>query len=128
MENNMYNQQNFYQQNLNQTDLKSKLVTVLLWWFLGAWGIHRFYVGKIGTGIIWFLTGGVFGIGYIVDFIKLFRNTFTDKEGRCLMNDCPNWLMYLALALILLAFISVIIIFAVMGLSFFAIIAGSIAS
>lgn len=30
----MYNQQNFYQQNLNQTDLKSKLLTVLLWWFL----------------------------------------------------------------------------------------------
>ena len=122
MDNNIYNQQDMYQQNNNSNGLKSKLVTVLLWWFLGVWGIHRFYVGKIGTGILWLLTGGVFGIGYFVDFFMLFRNTFTTKDDQPLNNDCPQWLMYLALALIILAFLGVFLTFAVMGLSIFAII------
>ena len=39
--------------------------------FLGLFGVHRFYMGKIGTGIIWLLTGGIFGIGYIYDFFTL---------------------------------------------------------
>ncbi|MFC4992726.1 NINE protein [Rubritalea tangerina] len=39
--------------------------------FLGLFGIHRFYMGKIGTGILWLLTGGIFGIGYVYDFFTL---------------------------------------------------------
>lgn len=39
--------------------------------FLGFFGIHRFYMGKIGTGIIYLLTGGLLGIGYLYDFCSL---------------------------------------------------------
>jgi TM2 domain-containing membrane protein YozV len=49
--------------------------------FFGALGIHRFIVGKIGTGILYIFTAGLFGIGIIVDFIMLLIGTFTDKKG-----------------------------------------------
>jgi TM2 domain-containing membrane protein YozV len=38
--------------------------------FIGIAGIHRFYLGKIGTGILWFLTGGMFVVGTIVDICR----------------------------------------------------------
>ena len=51
---------------------KSRIVAALLCFFLGYLGIHRFYVGKIGTGVLWLLTAGIFGIGAFVDFIVTF--------------------------------------------------------
>ena len=61
---------------------KKKMVALLLCIFVGTIGVHRFYVGKIGTGIVWLLTGGVFGIGWIIDIVKIATGSFTDKEGR----------------------------------------------
>ena len=49
--------------------------------FLGYFGVHRFYVGKFGTGVLWLLTGGLFGIGYVVDAILIALGNFRDKEG-----------------------------------------------
>lgn len=60
---------------------KSRLAAILLCIFLGGLGIHRFYVGKIGTGILWLLTGGCFGIGWLIDVILIACGCFSDSAG-----------------------------------------------
>jgi TM2 domain-containing membrane protein YozV len=59
----------------------SKIAAILITFFLGGLGIHRFLAGKVGTGIIWLITGGVFGIGWLVDFIQVCLGKFTKKDG-----------------------------------------------
>lgn len=58
---------------------KNKMVALLLCIFLGALGVHRFYVGKIGTGILYLFTGGLFGIGWIIDIILIVAGSFKDQ-------------------------------------------------
>ena len=65
---------------------KSRLAATLLCFFFGGIGVHRFYVGKIGTGILWLLTCGCFGIGALVDFIMILCGSFKDKAGAKLTN------------------------------------------
>ncbi len=65
---------------------KSFTVTTVLCFFLGALGIHRFYVGKIFTGILQLISGGGFGIWWIIDLIRLIMGKFTDDEGRLIKN------------------------------------------
>lgn len=67
-------------ENEPQSD-KSYMVTVLLCLFLGVFGVHRFYVGKIGTGILMLLTAGGLGIWTLIDFIIIVCARFRDKEG-----------------------------------------------
>ena len=65
---------------------KSRLAAFLLAWFLGVFGIHRFYTGKIGTGILMIVTLGGLGIWVLIDFIIIVIGNFKDKEGRVLAN------------------------------------------
>ncbi len=51
--------------------MKNKWVAVALCFFLGFFGAHKFYEGKIGMGILYLFTGGLFGIGVFIDFIAL---------------------------------------------------------
>lgn len=60
---------------------KSKFITLLLAFFGGGLGLHRFYVGKIGTGILWLLTGGLFLVGWIVDLLMIIFDGFRDVHG-----------------------------------------------
>ncbi len=47
--------------------MRSVAVGYVLWVLLGLNGVHRFYCGRIGTGLLWLFTAGLFGIGWIVD-------------------------------------------------------------
>ena len=65
-----------------QTDQKSFVAALLLCFFLGAIGVHRFYVGKVGTGILQLITLGGLGIWVLIDLIMIIVGGFKDKQGR----------------------------------------------
>ena len=60
---------------------KNKWVAFFLCLFLGFFGIHRFYVGKVKTGVLWLFTFGVFYVGWIVDLIMISSGKFKDNYG-----------------------------------------------
>ncbi|MCU0302123.1 MAG: TM2 domain-containing protein [Candidatus Nanopelagicales bacterium] len=64
---------------------KSRLAALLLLLIIGL-GLHRFYVGKIGTGILFLVTLGGLGIWWLVDLVMIIIGTFTDKQGRVVAN------------------------------------------
>ena len=61
---------------------KGFVPAILLCFFLGTFGAHRFYVGKIGTGILMLLTLGGLGFWVLIDFIMIVIGNFKDSEGR----------------------------------------------
>jgi TM2 domain-containing membrane protein YozV len=60
---------------------KGFVPTLLLALFLGGLGAHRFFVGKIGTGIVQLLTLGGLGIWALIDLIMIAVGSFKDKQG-----------------------------------------------
>jgi hypothetical protein len=65
---------------------KSRLTATLLCFFLGIFGVHRFYAGKIGTGILMIFTLGGYFIWAIIDFIDIASGKFKDSEGKIIKN------------------------------------------
>ena len=63
------------------TSDKGFVPAILLCFFLGMLGVHRFYVGKIGTGVLQLVTFGGLGIWVLVDFIMIVTGNFKDKQG-----------------------------------------------
>ena len=60
---------------------RNKTVAALLAFFVGYLGIHRFYLGYTVIGIIQLVTGGGFGIWYLIDFIRILCGTLKPKNG-----------------------------------------------
>lgn len=64
---------------------KSGITTLLLCCFLGFLGVHRFYVGRVNTGLLMLVTLGGFGLWWIADTVMVACSEFTDSEGRTIM-------------------------------------------
>ena len=61
---------------------KKRLLAALLCFFFGVFGAHRFYAGKVGTGIVQLLTIGGLGIWTMIDLLIILFGEFTDSEGK----------------------------------------------
>ena len=64
----------------------SRLTALLLCIFLGGLGVHRFYVGKIGTGVAMIFTLGGLGIWVLIDLIMVITGGFTDINGKYVLD------------------------------------------
>lgn len=95
-ENNVYSEPNTVMQNepiygegqynfrFDTVSGKNKTVAFVLCLLLGFMGAHQFYVGKIGLGIFYLFTAGIFGIGWFCDLILIALGKFKDKDGLAL--------------------------------------------
>jgi TM2 domain-containing membrane protein YozV len=60
----------------------NRLTTFLLCLLLGFFGVHRFYVGRAGSGVLWLLTGGLLAVGWIYDLVMIATGEFLDEQGK----------------------------------------------
>ncbi|MBN2807780.1 MAG: TM2 domain-containing protein [Prolixibacteraceae bacterium] len=63
------------------------VTTLLLCWILGVFGVHRFYLGRVGSGILMLITLGGFGIWYLVDLIVVITGNFKDENGEVIRHN-----------------------------------------
>jgi len=66
---------------MTATSDKKKTTALLCCLLGGMFGVHQFYVGNIGKGILYIFTGGLFCFGMIVDLIKIATGSFRDNSG-----------------------------------------------
>lgn len=65
-----------------KTEQQNKWITcLLLCWFFGVFGVHRFYTGHTGLGVVQLLTMGGCGIWALIDFIIIASGNFKDADG-----------------------------------------------
>ncbi len=69
---------------------KSRTVTMLLAFFLGVFGVHRFYTGKVQSGVLMALTLGGLGIWWLADNIMIAAGSFRDGDGLLVSNWEPE--------------------------------------
>lgn len=93
LQGNSYQQNNTYINNMNVSNInntrisrKNRSVAGVLCalGFFGLGGLHRIYTGHLASGILYMCTYGLFGIGTIVDLVRLIQGTFTDSQGNIL--------------------------------------------
>ena len=60
---------------------KSRKTALLLCIFFGFFGAHQFYVGRMGKGILYFFTCGLFVVGWILDIFQILLRSFKDNVG-----------------------------------------------
>lgn len=93
------------------TSSKSFVATWLLSYFLGVFGVDRFYLGKVGTGIVKLLTIGGFGIWWLIDLILVLAGAQRDKNGQPLAGYAEHkkiaWIVTAALIVASITFSSV---------------------
>lgn len=68
-----------------QKPAQKKSTIALICFFLGGLGIHRFMLGHTGIGVLMLLTGGLFGILTLIDFIRILTGGLKMKDGRDLI-------------------------------------------
>ena len=74
-------QDSVYAYNTVPVQPKSKIAALIMCIFFGYFGVHQFYVGKVGMGILYIFTIGLFGIGWIIDIFLIAFGAFKDKNG-----------------------------------------------
>ena len=72
----VYNQQNDIKKDVSR---KSKSLALILCIFFGWLGLHKFYVGKVGMGLLYMFTVGIGGIGWFIDIILILSGSFRDE-------------------------------------------------
>lgn len=68
------------EENITQISNKNRKTALILCYLLGYFGVHYFYVGRIGKGVLYLCTFGLLGIGWIIDMLMIANGNFYDKH------------------------------------------------